>query len=128
MPAVELDAPIVWLSCASPCDSCPLTARCRDEKLACAQFSLFYRRGGEKWKAEPREPSRMLYQKIFPARGEVVWAPGPPRKAGSSRWSQSKRAKARRRKSKAKAKQAQRRGPPNLTVREICASHAVQVP
>jgi hypothetical protein len=70
----------------------------------------------------------MLYQKIFPARGEVVWAPGPPRKVGSSRWSQSKRAKARRRKSKEKAKQARQRGPLNPAVREICVSHAAQVP
>jgi hypothetical protein len=63
-PTVELDS-ITWMSCESPCDNCPLTARCRDEKLACAQFRLFYRRGGKKWKTEPREPSARIYRLVF---------------------------------------------------------------
>jgi hypothetical protein len=63
-PAVELD-PMSWLSCESPCDTCPLIAQCRDQQQACEQFKSFYERGGEKWKAEPRVPSMAIYRKVF---------------------------------------------------------------
>jgi hypothetical protein len=79
---VELDAPIVWLSCESPCDACPLAARCRDEKLACEQFRLFYRRGGKRWKSEPREPSAQIYRRVFkPVNGRPRKIPKTARRA-----------------------------------------------
>jgi hypothetical protein len=63
-PAVELD-PMSWLSCESPCDTCPLIAQCRDQQQACEQFKSFYERGGEKWKTLPRVPSMAIYRKVF---------------------------------------------------------------
>jgi hypothetical protein len=48
----------------SPCELCPLIARC-SQGQACAAFESFIRYGGRRWRTEAREPSVELYARIF---------------------------------------------------------------
>jgi hypothetical protein len=49
-----------------PCTHCPHTVRCA-AGLACLPFSTFYlSRGKTLWREAPREPSRDIYQRLFP--------------------------------------------------------------
>lgn len=74
--SVNIDDPLLE---PSPCDSCPLNTRCRDEQLACDQFQAFYLRGGTGWRLAPRQPSAEIYGKVF---APLV---GRPRKPGRRR-------------------------------------------
>jgi hypothetical protein len=61
-----------WIPWESPCDNCPLVARCRDEKLACEQFQMFYKFGGTVWRRLPRDPTTRIYRRVFRSGGKAV--------------------------------------------------------
>jgi len=52
-------------SAPGPCVECPHVARCA-AGLACEQFSMFARFGGNKrWRPAPRVPSREIFAVLF---------------------------------------------------------------
>jgi hypothetical protein len=53
-------APCDVLAEPSPCDGCPLRARCRVERLACSAFVEFV--NGRRWEDAEREPTAALYE------------------------------------------------------------------
>lgn len=57
-------------SAPGPCVECPHVARCA-AGLACAQFAMFIRFGGERWRPAPRVPSREIFAVLFPEAAAV---------------------------------------------------------
>jgi hypothetical protein len=50
-----------------PCAECPNAARCGSQRLACEQFSMFIRFGGDvRWRPAPRVPSKHIFEILFP--------------------------------------------------------------
>jgi hypothetical protein len=69
------------LTCECPCDGCPSRLRCRDQRLACAQFSMFMAdEPAKRWRLAPRQPTRELYSAALGERPN-----GRPRKRGPGR-------------------------------------------
>jgi hypothetical protein len=51
-----------------PCPECPKASKCAAGGLACEQFALFTRFGGDKrWRGAPRQPSVAIYERLFDA-------------------------------------------------------------
>jgi len=48
-----------------PCETCPLTTLCREQRQACEQFKSFVTFGGRRWRAEARVPSCEQYERLF---------------------------------------------------------------
>jgi hypothetical protein len=67
-----------FLTAECPCDGCPNRLRCSDQRLACAQFSMFMAdEPAKRWRLAPRQPTREIYAATLGKPAPQKWRKRP---------------------------------------------------